>query len=139
MVNISDIHFSPEDPWVLLSIIHKPPGRAGGAPLPEIIAIGDWINHAIFNYEELDGGLSRLIKAGYVIYERDRFRASSEITAVFSKISDKYPTDQMEELRKFLKAPPVESGHVSRVDGPAQVVTREAFDAAVKSYLDRHK
>jgi hypothetical protein len=52
--------FLNADDWVLLAVIHGGPGLRG------ILAAGDWINHAIFNYEELHGGLARLLRAGLV-------------------------------------------------------------------------
>ena len=57
------------DAWVLLSIINakKPVDRKG------IVATGDYLNHAIMNPEELEGGLRRLTVAGYVKEEQAGF------------------------------------------------------------------
>lgn len=37
-----------------------------GASLRDIIAVGDYINHAIMTLQELQGGLARLVQVGYV-------------------------------------------------------------------------
>jgi hypothetical protein len=57
-------NFERSDDWVLLAVIHA--GRGTSADLAAILAAGDWINHAIFNYGELRGGLARLMRAGLI-------------------------------------------------------------------------
>jgi len=134
------IQFTWADAWILQSIIYRG-GDAGGATLEGIIEVGDAINHAVFNYGELDDGLSRLIEAGHVIHEHDRFLVSPAVVTAYEKISRRggSPVTQMERLQKFLGAKPWDASYVPPIDGSARVVTREAFDAAVGSYGGRFK
>jgi hypothetical protein len=50
------------DAWVLLSLIYaqKPANRK------RIVATGDYLNHAVMNSDELEGGLQRLQARGYI-------------------------------------------------------------------------
>ena len=40
--------------------------------LKDIILIGDSINHAIFNFEDINKGLSRLEKEGYIFFKEKK-------------------------------------------------------------------
>lgn len=53
-------NFKKSDGWILHSIIGK-------STLKDIISTGDHFNHALFNYDELNDGLIRLITNGYVV------------------------------------------------------------------------
>lgn len=66
-MNQLDSSFIGSDAWLLLAILYC--GRAGG-DLRSILATADYLNHSVMTYEELNGGLTRLIAAGYV-EERD--------------------------------------------------------------------
>jgi|GEM_PF-2630603 hypothetical protein len=56
--------FTSSDVWILHTIAyasaHKP------ASLQDIITVGDFLEHAIFNYGELQNGLHNLFQAGYI-------------------------------------------------------------------------
>ena len=80
------IQFTWANAWILLSIIYGS-AKSESATLRDIIEAGDGINHAIFNYGEMDDGLSRLIEAGHVVREGLSFRATDAVTAVYSAIS----------------------------------------------------
>ena len=52
--------------------------------MEQIISAGDVINHAIFMQEEMNQALQRLIPAGYIITDADKYRATEkahELTA----------------------------------------------------------
>lgn len=55
--------FQPEDHWILLALMfdEDPP-----SPLDRIIAVADYINHALPTIEELHGALNRLASAGLI-------------------------------------------------------------------------
>jgi hypothetical protein len=57
----SDQRFAGSDAWLLLALLYA--GRP--ASRETIRQVGDFINHAIFTDEELEGGLTRLKAAGY--------------------------------------------------------------------------
>jgi hypothetical protein len=52
--------FERDDAWVLTAI------ALSRGTLRDIIAAGDFINHAILSFEELEGGMRRLSRAGLV-------------------------------------------------------------------------
>ena len=52
------------DSWLLLAIIYA--DKQGGATLDKIIAAGDAINVAIFTAPELESGLARLTRSGFI-------------------------------------------------------------------------
>jgi hypothetical protein len=135
----STIEFTWADAWILLSIIYR--GGESGATLGGIIETGDAINHAIFNYGELDDGLSRLIEAGHIIRVKDSFRASAAMVAAYEKLSRRpgSPVTQMERLQNFLGATPWDKNYVPPTDGSTRVVTRDAFDVALAGYIEKFK
>jgi hypothetical protein len=136
----STIQFTWVDAWILLSIIYGSAER-GGATLRDIIAVGDGINHAIFNYGEMDDGLLRLIEGGHVVRDGDRFRITDAVAAAYDGISRrvKAPMKQMDELQRFLGARQWSTDYVPPIDGSARIVTREAFDAAVEGYVGKFR
>jgi len=114
--------FLNADDWVLLAVIHGGPGLRG------ILAAGDWINHAIFNYEELRGGLARLLRAGLIRQsEKGWSAAPAAIRAIripgrgFQK-----QFDALGELRASSKV---------RKNAPhLRGITPRTFDAAYQAY-----
>jgi hypothetical protein len=56
--------FAWSDAWLLLAIGYA--AQKGPSRLPRVIAAGDYIQHAIMTWEEVDGGLHRLGDAGLV-------------------------------------------------------------------------
>jgi hypothetical protein len=69
------------DTWVLAAI------GVYGRPctLTELVAAGDWINHAILTADELDGALSKLAGSGLVrIFEDWTFELTDEGSTLFA-------------------------------------------------------
>jgi len=75
--------FASSDAWLLLSLIYarEPSDR------DHLKAVGDYINHAIFNDEELEGGLARLLQAGYAVAKEDRFAPSPPVLAWYTSLT----------------------------------------------------
>ncbi len=73
--------WEPADGWVLASIgVYQRP-----CTLLELVAAGDWMNHAILTEDELDGALSRLVGSGLVrIFEEWTFELTDEGASLFS-------------------------------------------------------
>ena len=71
------------DAWLLLSLIYarKP------ADSDLLRATGDFINHAIFTDEELDGGLGRLMGAGYAVKVGRQFAPSPGVLGWYDGIT----------------------------------------------------
>lgn len=128
------------DAWILLSVICSS-GNSDGATLEGIIAAGDAINHAVFNYGELDDGLSRLIAAGHVVREHDNFQVSPKVVTAYEHTLQRHgsPMTQIERMQIFLGAKPWDAAYIPPIEGSERVVTREVFDAAIKSYVGRFR
>jgi hypothetical protein len=77
------VMFLWSDAWLLLSLIYA------GEPVDRdhLRAIGDYINHAIFTDEELDGGLARLLQSGHAVTTEDRFAPSPQVVAWYISIT----------------------------------------------------
>ena len=90
------------DAWLLLSIIVA--DRGNGADLEGIIGAGDAINHAIFTAEEIQGGLHKLVRGGFVDEVRGRFKASNKTKEEYEKriCRKRYLLVQLHLLDKFI-------------------------------------
>jgi hypothetical protein len=132
--------FTWADAWILLSVIFGS-DKSGSATLRDIIEVGDGLNHAIFNYGELDDGLSRLIEAGHIVRDGDQFRVSKTVATAYARISRRVRVHmkQMEELESFIGVKPSDTDYVPAIEGSARVLTREAFDAAVQGYVGKSR
>lgn len=90
------------DAWLLLSLIYArdPAGR------DHIRAVGDFINHAIFTDEELDGGLARLLEAGHAVADKDQLAPSPQVLAWYASVtagkSRTYVHKDLERVEKLL-------------------------------------
>lgn len=75
--------FLGSDAWLLLSLIYarEPADRE------RLRNIGDYINHAIFTDEELEGGLARLLRSGHAVAEESRFAPSPQVLAWYTSIT----------------------------------------------------
>jgi hypothetical protein len=121
------IGFGGADDWVLLSVVHA--GRGGPADLRWIIACGDWINHAIFNYEEVRGGLSRLLRGG-LVRQSSKGWAASRAAARAASVRGRGFSKQFDALNALMdKTKP--RAKSPRLKG----VTPKTFEAAVQAYL----
>lgn len=92
---MNDLIYEWSDAWLLLAIIYA--SRHEPATLAKVIAAGDAINHAIFTPAELDQGLARLSRGGYV----DEFDGTLvPLTKAFEyQVTDRKPRQWLDELR----------------------------------------
>ena len=75
MINRSGSLLS-SDAWLLAAIYGA---TIGGEPtLARVIGAGDFVAHAIFTLAELNGGLSRLERNGYIFIENELFLLTSK-------------------------------------------------------------
>ena len=90
------------DAWLLLSLICS----AEPADRERLRAIGDHINHAIFTDEELEGGLTRLQRAGHVTALGDKYFPSAAVVAWYKSTTagktHTYVHKDMERVMEFL-------------------------------------
>jgi len=78
--NLKLSHFEKSDGWLLYSFSSK------FSDLRSIISTGDQCNHAIFNYDELNGGLLRLIQHGFAEESMGKFRITKKGRSFVRKI-----------------------------------------------------
>ena len=88
------------DAWVLLAVLYA---RAP-ADRDELVRVGDFINHALFTPEELEGGLRRLCVAGHVVEAAGRFAPSIALREWFRAHSRtrSYVHKDLERVEDFL-------------------------------------
>jgi hypothetical protein len=118
------------DSWVLLSVLMC--GTRGG-DLRNMIATGDYANHAVFPFERLREGLYHLQRAGLVAKKGSLYYASPRATWFWRKAQKKE--------RRLLKAwnlldQWLGKQILSTVAGNARRITKSKYDEAVKDYLD---
>jgi hypothetical protein len=132
----NQIEFLWSDAWLLQAIALA--AEKAPASLKDVIATGDAINHAIFTYTELQTGLAKLLAAGYIEHEYDRFRLSPTFVAEYVRLSkSRGIRGQYQAIEKYLQATPWHPGY-----DPNKLeqnwlyagVTQEDFDKAVQEY-----
>lgn len=70
------VAYSTSDVWLLASIEYS--SNQSGLGIRDIIAVGDYLNHAIFTENEFREGLCRLSMGGWIIEKRGRFKVSKK-------------------------------------------------------------
>jgi Mn-dependent DtxR family transcriptional regulator len=94
------IKYTWSDSWLLLAIYGATLSNKT-AKLSDIIAIGDYINHAIFTTSELNGGLSRLHRGKLIKISKDKYsltKRGKEIAEPDPK-TKKRVWDQLETIK----------------------------------------
>jgi hypothetical protein len=128
--------FATSDAWVLLAAIYGGAGK--GADLDAILSAGDYLNHAIMSYEELDGGLARLLSARWIAQRGDRFYLSQAVLVVYEGIAaqNRSVLKRWDALQHFLDESLVD---VQITPPPEHVISPTAYQQAVQFYLQRFK
>ena len=137
-----DIEFEYADPWLLLSIIYAK--IHGESTLANIIGYGDFINHAVFSLEELQGGLFRLIRSGYVIDNDKEFLPTDKISVPYEKFTKKKnPVNkELQFIRVELNAPEWSDSYdpvKANKSGSYSKINQESFESAYKEYAQKMK
>ena len=122
-MSTNQIEFIWSDAWLLQAIAYAE--KNAPATLKDVIAAGDAINHAIFTYAELQTGLAKLLAAGYIRHEGDKFSLSSTFAEEYIRLSGKHRTihKQLNAVENYLHAKP----------------WREEFDKAIEDYKETHR
>jgi len=137
------IKYTWSDSWLLLAIYGATLANKT-AKLRDIIAIGDYINHAIFTVSELNGGLSRLHKGKLIKISKDRYslaKRGKEITEPDAK-TKKGVWNQLETVRVRLKSPDWTTKDNPNMDDPLQkeiYVTANMVQTAYQEYCQMLK
>ena len=126
--------YESTDAWLLYAIALTSQNRA--AELHEVISAGDFINHAIFTYEELRGGVRRLSSGGWIKGVNGRWRVTPKLRKVYTTLSrsvGKALTQLEAALREQTKmAKPVAS--LSMTQMMCSGISSASFADAVRRY-----
>ena len=132
------IKFNWSDAWLLLSVIYA---GSEGADLERIIAVGDGINHAIFNPDELESGLARLTSSGHIKEKNGVFFATLKIRRAFAKVSPSRSAihKDLERVETLIGAatPPAEQPNTNNLKYPG--FSEAAYTEAVNKYIERFR
>ncbi|QIG44273.1 hypothetical protein G5V58_17170 [Nocardioides anomalus] len=119
--------WEPADGWVLASIgVFQRP-----CTLTELVAAGDWMNHAVLTEPEVSGALGRLVGSGLArVYEDWTLELTDEGASLFSA--------EVRSIQTQLDL--IEDGLAGRAPEPARVRLPDgAFAAAVAAYLEHRE
>lgn len=134
---MSETKLLHSDSWLLLATIYATQAKPG-APLTEIIAAADYINHAIITRGELETGFSRLISAGHLTQSGGNFSVSDAVNAFWRTTGSKHQQalKAWDALAAFIGTPAWAPGPLP--DTPEEhYVTRTHYAGAVESYQRR--
>lgn len=123
---MSNVAFEPDDSVVFLAMCW-----AGGGPFPllGLIAVYDWVNHAIPSREELEGALNRLVAAGLVAYDADKFSVPQAAYEAFHAYRRRVRKGRFVVAEAFIRR------HSPAEVAPRQIILSEhEYSAAIAEY-----
>jgi hypothetical protein len=125
------MEWTSSDAWALEAVILAR-GLVHGGRVKSIIAAGDACNHAIFEYNELDRALGKLIAAGLVISRRGRFAPTDAALEIWNRAVPRRMgiIEAISALENALQALPIE-GEVDE----EPVLSEADFETAVRAYV----
>lgn len=136
------IHYLWTDAWLLLSILIAP--TDGPADLRSIISAGDYIDRSIFRSEELESGLYRLTRGGYIEEVKSGFVPTLAARDAYERIAreTRILRRRLKALKSYLGVRPHQPGDL--VPDPENQhsypgFTEERYSAALKNYLEEHR
>ena len=123
------------DAWLLLAIVYA---GSGGANLQKIVAIGDVIEHAIFNADELESGLARLTSGGYIKEHKGVFAATSKVMKAYAKTTSprRRIYKELEDMQELIGAasPSSEQPQTNNLKYPR--FSKKSYQQAVNRYIE---
>lgn len=116
------------DAWFLLSV-------SNNASLEDIIASGDYRNHAIFTLEEINHALTLLIQNNYIcLNENKTVKLTSRINEVFTEEVEK--TGVFSQADKLLINMNKQNGMLD-IETSVEYFNKDEFDNAYNCYWKR--
>ena len=132
------IKFNWSDAWLLLSVIYA---GGEGADLERIISVGNGINHAIFNPDELESGFARLTSSGHIKEKNGTFLPTLRVRRAFAKMSPKRSAihKDLERIETLIGAARSsdEQPNTNNLKYPG--FSEAAYTQAVNKYLERFR
>jgi hypothetical protein len=121
------------DAWLLLAIIYA--NKQGAATLDKIIAAGDAINVAIFTAAELESGLARLARSGFIEENAGLFAPSTK-TQFHTKLGHTRRSihNKLKDVEKLLGCPSALDDQPSEDNLRYSGFSLSVYEDAVESY-----
>lgn len=97
--------YNRSDAWLLLAIIYAG-GANGTATLDKIIGAGDYINHAVFNRDELESGLARLTAGNFIKEKNKTFSVTLKVKRAYAEITSarRAVDKELDDIRQLIGA-----------------------------------
>ncbi len=119
------------DALLLLSIISK---DKNGTDLRGVISTGDYVNHAIFSFDELKSGLEKLIAINYVFIEQNRFFTTPKFNREYKKLKvPKAMLKAVDQLYEVLKVKPIDETKLNSIS--AEIISEQIIKNAINEYV----
>jgi len=130
----SDSRFKWSDAWLFLAIGYS--NEKGASSLARVIGAADAIQHSVLTWEEVDGGLFRLGKAGYVTVRVGKVGLTQQGRTILGGLQKRTVLDRQDELALAIGAPSWTAHDPTGARDPhqPQIIGREEFQAAVSQY-----
>ena len=123
------------DAWLLMSIqsVDKK-----GTDLRGIISTGDYINHSIFNLDELKNGFEKLIAIDYVRIDDNRYFTTKTFTRDYKKLKT-YPKAMLkavDQLHKLLQTKEIDESKLEPLsdDIISESILKNAYEEYMKGF-----
>ncbi|MHB0938548.1 MAG: hypothetical protein ACYC6A_19300 [Armatimonadota bacterium] len=130
-----------DEAWVLQSVWYVTAGSQQGATLQQIIAAGDFIEHAIFNADVLHDGLERLIARGLVAITAEyTFTVTESFQRLITdrgRIAHSSIRKDAELLEALLTEMPLDRNAIKPL--PDGLITPERVAEAYRAYIGNRK
>ncbi len=127
-----EIQFYWSNAWLLCSIIMV--SDKEGARLERIIAAGDAVNHAIFNYDEVKTGFAKLMSHNLIEQKGDLFSATQEAIILYEKAKKRASLLKAIGNMERLLAKMWNQTDRQTINKASLKLSKKKFESAVKDY-----
>ena len=123
------------DAWLLLAVAM--PSVDGRSTLTEVIGAADVVQHAILTKEELDGGIVRLSRGGYLTFEAGIFTLTSAGQDIIERTT-KYGRSYLAQQQVLERVLGVRRDRDTERE-KREVLTDSEYEEAVHAYCERQR
>jgi hypothetical protein len=132
-MTMSATTFQWSDAWLLLAIGFAASQRP--ASLGSVIATADGIQHAVITRDELNGGIGRLERAGYITYDQDGLTVTALGLTLFleSARGGAAHGKRQAAIERALSAIPwsTDRSPAQSLNGESEVISSDIYDLAI--------
>ena len=121
---------------MLLAIIYAG-GTSRTATLEKIIGAGDYINHAVFNPDELESGLARLTAGNFIREKNKTFYVTLKVRRAYAKTTSprRSADKELEDIKQLIGATSAAGEQQHKNDLKYAGFSLEEFREAVEKHL----